>query len=107
MNKPFEGIPVETTVEDFLIHVHGEDQTDDDRKLWQVLDRAGKQDWGSTLRKQNFGFLKYVMLDLCFLLTAWTTLKSTQSCVKEGVPQILGTVNYLDKFIEHKLIYNN
>ena len=27
--------------------------------------------------------------------------------VKEGVPQILGTVNYLDKFIEHKLIYNN
>ena len=33
MNKPFEGGPVEIMVEDFLIHVHGEDQTDDDCKL--------------------------------------------------------------------------
>ena len=27
-------------VEDFLIHVHGEDETDDDCKLWRVLDRS-------------------------------------------------------------------
>lgn len=34
------GGPVEIMVEDFLIHVHGEDQTDDDCKLWRVLDRS-------------------------------------------------------------------
>jgi len=33
MNKPFEGVPVEIMEEDFLIHAHGEDQTDDDCKL--------------------------------------------------------------------------
>ena len=32
-NQPFEGVPVEIMVEDFLIHVHGEGQTDDDCKL--------------------------------------------------------------------------
>ena len=31
---------MEIMVEDFLIHVHGEDQTDDDCKLWRVLDRS-------------------------------------------------------------------
>ena len=34
------GGPVEIMVEDFLIQVHGEDQTDDDCKLWRVLDRS-------------------------------------------------------------------
>ena len=53
MNKPFEGGPVEIMVEDFLIHVHGEDQTDDDCKLWRVLDRSREAELKFNPRKEK------------------------------------------------------
>ena len=102
MDKLFEGIPVEIIVDDFLIH--GKDQTDADQKLRRVLDRnieAGL--------KFNPKKVKLCVPGVSFVGHAFsadpvkirTISEMSSPSNKEGVLRIVGTINYLDKFIEN------
>lgn len=84
MNKPFEGVPVEIMVDDVLIHVHGEDQTDDDRKLWRVLDRSREAGLKFNPKKQNLWVSEVSYNGLVFSADGLNqTLKSKQSVSKK------------------------
>ena len=78
MNRLFEGVPVEIIVDQFLIH--GKDQLEVDDKLRRVLDKS-----------REIGLEK---------IRAINEMPPPED--KEGVLRILGTVNYLNKFIKHK-----
>lgn len=108
MEKLFEGIPVEIIVDDFLIHA--KDQQEMDEKLKMVLDRSREVGlkFNPAKLKLRVNEVKYVG----HVLTS-QGLKPDPDKVKaiidmpppkdkEGVQRFLGTVNYLDKFIEHK-----
>ena len=104
----FAGIPVEIIVDDFLIH--GDDQRDIDQKLKQVLDRSREVGLKFNPKK-----LKLRVPEVSYVghLFSADGLKPDPEKIraikemspptdKEGVLQFLGTLNYLDKFIEHK-----
>ena len=102
MDKLFEGIPVEIIVDDFLIH--GKDQTDADQKLRRVLDRnieAGL--------KFNPKKVKLCVPGVSFVGHAFsadpvkirTISEMSSPSNKESVLRIVGSINYLDKFIEN------
>ena len=101
MDKLFERIPVEIIVYDFLIH--GKDQTDADQKLRKV---------GLTFNPKK---VKLDVPEVSYVEHVFSAegLKPDPDKIRviseipppsdrEGVPGILGTVNYIDKFIEHK-----
>ena len=84
MNKPFEPFPVEIMVDDVLINVHGEDQTDDDRKLWRVLDRSREAGLKFNPKKQNLWVSEVSYDGLVFSVDGLNqTLKSKQSVSKK------------------------
>ena len=108
MDRLFAGIPVEIIVDDFLIH--GDDQRDIDQKLKQVLDRSREVGLKFNPKK-----LKLRVPEVSYVghLFSADGLKPDPEKIraikemspptdKEGVQQFLGTLNYLDKFSEHK-----
>ena len=108
MDKLFEGIPVEIIVDDFLIH--GKDQTDPDQKLRRVLDRNSEVGLKFNLKKLKLcvpgvSFVGHVFsaeglkLDPVKIRTI-SEMPSPSD--KKDVLRIVGTVNYLNRFIEHK-----
>ena len=108
MDKLFEGVPVEIMVDDFLIH--GKDQTDADQKLRRVLDRSREVGLKFNLKIVKLRFPEVSYVGHVFSservkpdpdkIRAISEMPPPSD--KEGVLRILGTVNYLDKFIEHK-----
>ena len=108
MEKLFEGVPVEIIVDDFLIH--GKDQVEIDNKLRMVLERS--REVGLKFNPEKLKLRVSEVSYVGHLLTA-QGLKPDPEKVrairempaptdKEGVLRLLGTVNYLDKFIQHK-----
>ena len=108
MDKLFEGIPVEIIVDDFLIH--GKHQTDPDQKLRRVLDRNSEVGLKFNLKK-----LKLCVPGVSFVghefsaeglkldpVKIRTISEMPSPSDKKDVLRIVGTVNYLNKFIEHK-----
>ena len=108
MDKLFEGIPVEIIVDDFLIH--GKDQTDPDQKLRRVLDR--NREVGLKFNPKK---VKLCVPAVSFVGHVFSAegLKPDPGKIrtisempfpsdKEDVLRIVGTFNYLNKFIEHK-----
>ena len=109
MDKLFEGIPVEIIVDDFLIH--GKDQTDPDQKLRRVLDRNREVGLKFNPKKVKL----YCVPAVSFVGHVFSAegLKPDPGKIrtisempfpsdKEDVLRIVGTFNYLNKFIEHK-----
>ena len=107
MDRLFEWVPVEIIVDDFLIH--GEDQRDIDQKLRAVLNRSREVGLKFNLNKVK---LRVPEVSYVGHILSSEGLKPDPEKVraidemppptdKEGVLRILGTINYLDKFIEH------
>ena len=95
-------------MDDFLIH--GKDQTDADQKLRRVLDRSREVGLKFNPKKVKLRVPKVSYIGHVF---SADRLKPDPDKIraisempppsdKEGVLRILGTINYLDKFIEHK-----
>ena len=108
MDRLFEGVPVEIIVHDFL--VHGKDQSEVDDKMRRVLDRSREVGLKFNLKKVK---LRVPEVSYVGHLFSAEGLKPDPEKIraindmpppvdKEGALRILGTVNYLDKFIEHK-----
>ena len=108
MDRLFEGVPVQIIVDDFLIH--GEDQRDMDQKLRAVLDKS--REVGLKFNPQKVR-LRVPEVSYVGHILSSEGLKPDPEKIrainqmppptdKEGVLRILGTTNYLDKFIEHK-----
>ena len=108
MDRLFEGIPVEIIVDDFLIH--GKDQSELDENLRRVLDKSREVGLKFNPKK-----VKLRVPEVSYVGHLFTSkgLKPDPEKIrainemppptdKEGVLRLLGTVNYLDKFIEHK-----
>ena len=108
MDKLFEGVPVEIIVDDFLIH--GKDQTDADQKLRRVLDRSREVGLKFNPKKVKLRVPEVSYVGHVFSAEGLKPDPDKIRAIsempppsdKEGVLRILGTVNYLDKFIEHK-----
>ena len=108
MDTLFEGVPVEIIVDDFLIH--GKDQLEVDDKLRRALDKSREVGLKFNPKKVK---LRVPEVSYVGHLFSSEGLKPDPEKIraindmpppedKEGVLRILGTVNYLDKFIEHK-----
>ena len=108
MDRLFAGVPVEIIVDDFL--VHGKDQSEVDAKMRRVLDRSREVGLKFNPKKVK---LRVPEVSYVGHLFSAEGLKPDPEKIraindmpppvdKEGVLRILGTVNYLDKFIEHK-----
>ena len=108
MDRLFEGVPVEIIVDDFL--VHGKDQSEVDEKMRRVLDRSREVSLKFNPKKVK---LRVPEVSYVGHLFSAEGLKPDPEKIraindmpppvdKEGVLRILGTANYLDKFIEHK-----
>ena len=108
MDRPFEGVPVQIIVDDFLIH--GEDQRDMDQKLRAVLDKSREVGLKFNPHKVK---LRVPEVNYVGHIFSSEGLKPDPEKIrainqmppptdKEGVLRFLGTINYLDKFIEHK-----
>ena len=108
MDKLFQGVPVEIIVDDFLIH--GKDNKELDKNLKLVLERSREVGL-----KFNPTKIKHQVTEVGYVGHLFTShsLKPDPEKIraikempaptdKKGVLQLLGTVNYLDKFIEHK-----
>ena len=108
MDKLFEGVPVEIIVDDFLIH--GKDQIDTDQKLRRVLARCREVGLKFNPKKVNLRVPEVSYVGHVFSAEGLKPDPDKIRAIsempphsdKEGVLRILGTVNYLDKFIEHK-----
>lgn len=108
MDKLFEGVPVEIIVDDFLIH--GKDQIDTDQKLRRVLARSREVGLKFNPKKVKLRVPEVSYVGQVFSaeglkpdpekIRAISEMPPPSN--KEGVLRILGTVNYLDKFTEHK-----
>ena len=108
MDRLFAGVPVEIIVDDFL--VHGKDQSEVDEKMRRVLERSREVGLKFNPKKVK---LRVPEVSYVGHLFSAEGLKPDPEKIraindmpppvdKEGVLRILGTVNYLDKFIEHK-----
>ena len=108
MDRVFEGVPVQIIVDDFLIH--GEDQRDMDQKLRAVLDKSREVGLKFNPHKVK---LRVPEVNYVGHIFSSEGLKPDPEKIrainqmppptdKEGVLRFLGTINYLDKFIEHK-----
>ena len=108
MDRLFEGVPVEIILDDFL--VHGKDQSEVDEKMKRVLDRSREVGLKFNLKKVK---LRVPEVSYVGHLFSAEGLKPDPEKIraindmpppvdKEGVLRIVGTVNYLDKFIELK-----
>ena len=108
LDKLFEGVPVEIIVDEFLIH--GKDQLEVDDKLRRVLGKSREVGLKFNPKKVK---LRVPEVSSVGHLFSSEGLKPDPEKIraindmpppedKEGVLRILGTVNYLDKFIEHK-----
>ena len=106
--KLFEGVLVEIIVGDLL--VHGKDQREVDEKMRRVLDRSREVGLKFNPKKVK---LRVPEVSYVGHLFSAEGLKPDPENIrainempppvdKEGVLCIQGTVNYLDKFIEHK-----
>ena len=108
MDRLFEGVPVEIIVDDFL--VHGKDQSEVDEKMRRVLDKSREVGlkFNPTKVKLRVPEVSYVghLFSSEGLKPDPEKIRAINEMPppvdKEGVLRILGTVNYLDKFIEHK-----
>ena len=107
MDRLFEGIPVEILVDDLI---HGKDQSELDENLRRVLDKSREVGLRFNPKK-----VKLRVPEVSYVGHLFTSkgLKPDHEKIrainempsptdKEGVLRLLGTVNYLDKFIEHK-----
>ena len=108
MDRVFEGVPVQIIVDGFLIH--GEDQRDKDQKLRAVLHKS--REVGLKFNPHNVK-LRVPEVNYVGHILSSEGLKPDPENIrainqmppptnKEGVLRFLGTINYLDKFIEHK-----
>jgi len=108
MERLFEGVPVEIIVDDFLIHA--QDKKEMDEKLSMVLERSREVGL-----KFNPGKVKLRVDEVSYVGHRLTSqglqpdpekikaiLDMPPPSDKEGVQRLLGTVNYLDKFIKNK-----
>ena len=108
MDRLFEGVPVKIIVDDFL--VHGKDQSKVDEKMRRVLDRSREVGLKFNLKKVIFRVPEVSYVGHLFSAEGLKPHPEKIRAIndmpppvnKEGVLRILGTVNYLDKFIEHK-----
>ena len=95
-------------MDDFLIH--GKDQTDADQKLRRVLDRSREVGLKFNPKKVKLRVPEVSYVGHVFSAEGLKPDPDKIRAIsempppsdKEGVLRILGTVNYLDKFIEHK-----
>ena len=107
-DKLFEGIPVEIIVDDFLIH--GKDQTDPDQKLRRVLDRNREVGLKFNPKKRKLCVPRVSFVGRVFSAEGLkpdpvkirTISEMPSPSDKKYLLRIVGTVNYLNKFIEHK-----
>ena len=107
LDRLFEGVPVQIIADDFLIH--SEDQRDMGKKLRTVLDKS--REVGLKFNPQKVK-LRVPEVSVGHILSSegWkpdpekirTINQMPPPTDKEGVLRILGTINYLDKFLEHK-----
>ena len=108
MDKLFANLPVDIIVDDFLIH--GKDENDINEKMIAVLERS--REVGLKFNPQK---VKLRVQQVTYVGHVFTSegLKPDPEKVraiqdmpppsdKNGVLRFLGTINYLDKFIEHK-----
>lgn len=108
MERLFEGVPVEIIVDDFLIHA--KDEKEMNEKLSQVLERSKEVGlkFNPSKVKLRVDEVRYVghRLTSQGLQPDPEKIKAIIDMPpptdKEGVQRILGTVNYLDKFIQNK-----
>ena len=108
MDRLFEGVPFEIIVDDF--RVHGKDKSEVDEKMRRVLERSREVGLKFNPKKVK---LRVPEVSYVGHLFSAEGLKPDPEKIraindmpppvdKEGVLRILGAVNYLDKFIEHK-----
>ena len=108
MDRLFAGIPVEIIVDDFLIH--GDDQRGIDQKLRRVLDKSREvrlkfNPKKVKLRVPEISYVGHLLSSEGLKPDPEKTRAINEMPAptdKEGVLRLLGTINYLDKFIEHK-----
>ena len=108
MDKLFQGVPVEIIEDDFFIH--SKDQIDTDQKLRRVLARSREVGLKFNPKKVKLRVPEVSYVGHVFSAEGLKPdpdkirpiSEMPPPCDKEGVLRILGTVNYLDKFIEHK-----
>ncbi|PFX13903.1 Transposon Ty3-G Gag-Pol polyprotein [Stylophora pistillata] len=108
MDKLFEGVPVGIIVDDFLIN--GKDQIDTDQKLRRALARSREVGLKFNPIKVKLRVPEVSYVGHVFSADGWKPDPDKIHAIsempppsdKEGVLRILGTVNYLVKFIEHK-----
>ena len=108
MEKLFQGVPVDIIVDDFLIHARDENEMNE--KLRMVLERSREVGlkFNPTKLKLRVNEVNYVghVLTSQGLKPDPEKIKAIVNMPppidKEGVQRFLGTVNYLDKFIERK-----
>ena len=108
MDRLFANLPVEIIVDDFLIH--GKDVSDINEKMIAVLDRSREvglkfNPQKVKLRVQQVTYVGHVFTSEGFKPDP-EKMRTIQDMPppsdKDGVLRFLGTINYLDKFIEHK-----
>ena len=108
MERLLEGVPVEIFVDDFLTHAH--DREEMDEKLTMVLERSREVGLKFNpdklkLRVDKVNYVGHTLTSQDLQpdpekIRAIVDMPSPSD--KEGVQRLLGTVNYLDKFIENK-----
>ena len=108
MDKLFANLPVEIIVDDFLIH--GKDENDINEKMIAVLERSTEvglkfNPQKVKLRVQQVTYVGHVFTSKG-LKPDPEKVRAIQDMAppsdKNGVFRFLGTINYLDKFIEYK-----
>ena len=108
MERLFEGVPVDIIVDDFLIH--GKDEQEMNEKLRLVLERSRQVGLKFNpaklkLRVDKVNYVGHVLTSQGLRPDPEkikAIINMPPPTDKEGVQRFLGTVNYLDKFIEHK-----
>ena len=108
MERLFEGVPVEIIVDDFLVHAH--DRQEMDEKLTMVLERSREVGLKFNpdklkLRVDKVNYVGHTLTSHGLQpdpekIRAIVDMPPPSD--KERVQRLLGTVNYLDKFIVNK-----
>ncbi|XP_048582219.1 uncharacterized protein K02A2.6-like [Nematostella vectensis] len=108
MDRLFAGVPVEIIVDDFLIH--GGNQCELDHKMIAVLKRSREIGLKFNPRKAKLRVPEVSYVGHLFTADGLKPDPEKVRAInempaptdKDGILRFLGTVNYLDKFIEHK-----